>query len=148
MCKYYSTITIASALSITTQAAKKKAKREDWTARPRKGKGGGNEYAFDTLPQDVQTAILKAEATELEKQNLPVTIQAETPEAVVPDWSYDLGMARYRLVLEWRDYVSKNKGKMKKSEMLIAFINAFNTGLLLPKEGEILGQVSDKSLYR
>jgi len=148
MCKYYSTAELAEYIGVTVMTVKRKAKSEEWLSRPRKGLGGGSEYAFDGLPEAVQTAILKAETTELEKQNLPVTIQTETPEAVVPDWSYDLGMARYRLVLEWRDYVSKNKGKMKKSEMLIAFINAFNTGLLLPKEGEILGQVSDKSLYR
>jgi putative transposase len=57
-------------------------------------------------------------------------------------------MARYRLILEWRSYVSKNEGKMKKAEMLTAFMTAFNAGVFLSKEHEILGQVSDKSLYR
>ncbi len=34
-----------------------RAKKENWQSRPRQGRGGGKEYAFDSLPKDVQDEI-------------------------------------------------------------------------------------------
>ncbi|HHW7450655.1 TPA: DNA-binding domain-containing protein, partial [Pasteurella multocida] len=42
----------------TKKAILTQAKREQWESRERKGKGGGYEYAFSSLPQDVQTEYL------------------------------------------------------------------------------------------
>lgn len=45
-------------LPSTPQNVTAKAKREGWAARPRAGRGGGNEYAFSCLPPATQAAIL------------------------------------------------------------------------------------------
>jgi putative transposase len=42
----------------TPQNVTARAKREGWQARPRIGRGGGNEYAFSSLPAVAQAAIL------------------------------------------------------------------------------------------
>ncbi len=34
-----------------------RAKKENWQSRPRQGRGGGKEYAFDSLPKAVQDEI-------------------------------------------------------------------------------------------
>ncbi|WP_027179877.1 DNA-binding protein, partial [Maridesulfovibrio bastinii] len=62
MCKYYSTAEIAESTGFIIRTVTRRAKREGWPSRPRQAKGGGSEYAFDGLPEAVQTAILKAEA--------------------------------------------------------------------------------------
>ena len=38
---------------------RKKAQRESWPFRPRQGRGGGREYAFDALPAAAQAALMK-----------------------------------------------------------------------------------------
>mgnify|MGYP001756679205 FL=1 len=42
-----------------------KAKKQNWTARERQGKGGGLEYAFDSLPKEVQNEIKARQLREL-----------------------------------------------------------------------------------
>lgn len=46
----------------THSAVVRRSKREGWVDRPRAGRGGGREYAFESLPIETQAAILKAEA--------------------------------------------------------------------------------------
>ncbi|HDR1289531.1 transposase domain-containing protein [Pasteurella multocida] len=59
---HYSAMEIASfKLNSAPHAHKnvqEKAKRECWTARKREGRGGGLEYAFESLPQEIQAEIL------------------------------------------------------------------------------------------
>ncbi|MBS9777162.1 MAG: DDE-type integrase/transposase/recombinase [Gammaproteobacteria bacterium] len=51
-----------SSLPKTVKGILSKAKRENWQSRPRSGKGGGKEYAVDSLPAEVQAEIkLKSE---------------------------------------------------------------------------------------
>jgi len=46
----------------TPQKVRLKAKREQWESRRRSGRGGGLEYAFQSLPVETQAAILASEA--------------------------------------------------------------------------------------
>ena len=46
----------------TAQGINARAKRDNWQARPRAGKGGGREYAFSSLPVETQATLLKSQA--------------------------------------------------------------------------------------
>lgn len=42
----------------TKKAILDKAKRENWTSKPRQGKGGGYEYSLNSLPQETQAELI------------------------------------------------------------------------------------------
>lgn len=58
-----------------------KAKREKWKSRPRKGRGGGQEYHIGALPDETRAALFVATATlprvdtelDLELEGAPVS---------------------------------------------------------------------------
>lgn len=91
------------------------------------------------LPQDVRTAITLREA-EATVPALPDN------NVVIPDWAHQVGMARFRLVSEWRQFVDKSKST--KGRATKAFVLAVNAGQMLQDEREIVGDVAEKTLYR
>ncbi len=56
----YTTQELASLFEVSCQAIQKRYVRESWQSRPRKGRGGGNEWLFKSMPQETQEAINKA----------------------------------------------------------------------------------------
>lgn len=68
---YYNALELANMNLATLPNSKKgvisRAKKENWLSRPRTGKGGGLEYAFDGLPKKVQTEIKARQTAELMK---------------------------------------------------------------------------------
>lgn len=48
-----------------------KAKREQWSNRPRAKKGGGIEYAIASLPEPIQTAVIEAQKSKLLSDTAP-----------------------------------------------------------------------------
>jgi putative transposase len=135
----YTTAEIAKRMQVTIMTVTRKAKRDNWQSRTRQGRGGGKEWLVEGLPEDVRTAITLHEA----KTDVPAL---PVDNVVIPDWAYTVGMARLRLIIEWRLYIQKSKGS--KGAATAAFISAINSSQLLPKEFDIIGEVSDKTLYR
>jgi putative transposase len=68
-------------------------------------------------------------------------------QPIIPDRAAADGLAKYRLVAEWRKMIAAQPWG-KKDEATQAFLAAYNTGRLLPSVYETLGQVGDKTLYR
>jgi putative transposase len=135
----YTTKELTILLGAAPSTISRRAKREGWPSRPRQARGGGFEWLAANLPEDVRAAISLHET------------RAETPalpdeNVVIPDWAYKVGMARFRLVNEWR--LAVKKSKTTKGKATAAFLTAFNSGQLLASEYEKLGEVSDKTLYR
>lgn len=66
----------------THSAIVRKAKREGWEGRRRKGRGGGREYKFDSLPVEAQARLLKEQAPEPKRPSKPaaqsVTVDRES----------------------------------------------------------------------
>ncbi|MBP4133553.1 transposase domain-containing protein [Gallibacterium anatis] len=93
-----------NSLPRTKKAVLSKAKRENWLCRPRAGKGGGLEYAFTSLPQEVQAEIIlkQAQAEQLaqpsQKKNLNYL-----PDVVWKPWQTanerQKSVAQYRLTI-------------------------------------------------
>lgn len=57
----YSTAEIASFLGVSRQAVDSRAKREGWQSRPRKARGGGNEWLLSSMPKATVDAVLRAQ---------------------------------------------------------------------------------------
>lgn len=63
-----------SCLPKTDRGLQKKAKKENWLSRPRSGRGGGLEYAFDSLPKAVQLEISARQTAQLMKASQPQAV--------------------------------------------------------------------------
>lgn len=63
-----------SCLPKTDRGLQKKAKKENWLSRPRSGRGGGLEYAFDGLPRAVQLEISARQTAQLMKASQPQAV--------------------------------------------------------------------------
>jgi putative transposase len=135
----YTSRDIALILNVTDRAVRNRAAKAEWPSRPRSGRGGGNEWITSGLPDDVRAAVVLHEAR-AETPALPVD------NVVIPDWAHRIGMARFRMVNEWRLAVQKSKAS--KGEATEAFLVGHNSGQLFALEYEVLGEVSDKTLYR
>ncbi|TGY48052.1 transposase, partial [Rodentibacter caecimuris] len=58
-----------------------KAKRENWCNRKRSGRGGGLEYEFKSLPQEIQAEILLKTQSANKAENKTITAQSQMSES-------------------------------------------------------------------
>ncbi len=58
----------------------RKAKLEGWKSRPRQGRGGGKEYAFDCPPKQTQQALIEKNAHEAKVT--PTDVHLVTPQVI------------------------------------------------------------------
>ena len=137
----YSTKELTALLGVVTSSVTRKAVSEDWKSRKRPGRGGGSEWLVASMPEATRIQIAKA-VTESSAPALPVSCN----DVVIPDWANDIGLARFRLVMEWRERCAKSKQTKKMASAM--FELAYRTGQLLPNIHEQLGDVSIKTLYR
>ncbi len=81
-----------------------RAKREAWQNRKRVGKGGGYEYAFASLPADVQEQIrercMQALLADAAPRSLPAVATAQTPRRSLTKAQLDCESARLGVLLE------------------------------------------------
>ena len=136
----YSTKELVIMLCMAKSNVLARAAREGWQFRPRPGRGGGKEWLVASMPEATRLQLAKAVA----ESSVPAPI---TPsDIVIPDWSHAIGLARFRLVMEWRERCAKSKQTKRMASAM--FELAYRTGELLPNIHEQLGDVSIKTLYR
>ena len=136
----YSTKELVIMLCMAKSNVLARAAREGWQFRPRPGRGGGKEWLVASMPEATRLQLAKAVA----ESSVPAPI---TPsDIVIPDWSHAIGLARFRLVMEWRERCAKSKQTKRMASAM--FELAYRTGQLLPNIHEQLGDVSIKTLYR
>lgn len=66
---------------------------------------------------------------------------------IVPEQAEKIGLAKYRLVHAWREMVASQPWG-RKEETTQVFLTAYRTGTLLPGVWHLIGDVSEKTLYR
>lgn len=146
----YTSQEMAAQLGITRQAVDQRAKAEGWDSRPRKGRGGGREWLVnDKMPETTRTALAKAIAQKTE--HLPAPLSTCTAaDIVVPDYAWNRGKARYRILAEWKNQIAQARAKgIPTSAATETFLTTLKTGLLLPPNIlEAAGAVSQPTLYR
>lgn len=126
MTKYYPTAELAGSLGVTVMTVTRRAKRESWPFRTRQGRGGGKEFAFDTLPESVKTAILKQEACTADVCPISSTHQGPTLDSL-SDKKRATALARADLVALYTSHLSKAK-RGGKVEARTHFISAYKAG--------------------
>ena len=143
----YTTRELAPILGMTRQAVEYRAKQENWEKRPRCGRGGGVEWlANKKMPEATRAAIAAALVSAA-----PAPVSAScVSDTVIPDWAFDMGRCRARLVMEWRAFTARaikhGTPKLQASEEFFTLVQA---GQILPaKVLETLGAYSLKSIYR
>ncbi|MDR2745694.1 MAG: Mu transposase C-terminal domain-containing protein [Desulfovibrio sp.] len=79
----YTTKEIAKLLGIALKNVIARAKREGWLSRPRQGRGGGNEWLLESMPEATRAAIARAIASRIaqaDAKKYPAIIQDFGPE--------------------------------------------------------------------
>jgi putative transposase len=79
------------------------------------------------------------------KAGLPV--RAGQGSLPVPEKSDKIGLAKYSLVMAWRDLLASESGG-KRGDTTRAFLLAYKSGRTLPDVRKLLGDVSVQTLYR
>ena len=146
---------ISAASSIT-----RRAERESWQSRPRKGRGGGNEWLVSSMPQATQDAIRKAEERKaIEEEaaksaSLPevldsranfATLPAHTRQAVMDDKRRKKAMFKDDLLDHYVKWQRKHGATVAQKD---AFILAYKNGAWPELLEELGPKVSWKSLER
>lgn len=146
-------LSILNGMPKTPQGVTFWANKNSVESRPRKGRGGGKEYHISSLPEETKIALALADTNSkalVLSQESAMPVKADplpSPDAIIPDWSNNIGLCRYRIVMEWRAYICKNKN-LKKTVATQDFLAAYHSGLLLPYEHKTIGETSDKTIYR
>jgi len=107
----------------THSAVVRRAKRDDWESRPRAGRGGGREYAFDALPLETQAALMKhaapsepAPPTARRAPSAPAVVDRESLWAAydrAPQGMKDEAARKLQLVQAVERLVASGSGRSK-----------------------------------
>ena len=125
----------------------RRAKREGWQSRKRPGRGGGYEWLLSSMPEATRAGIAAAVSRDA-SATLPAV--AGSSDVVIPDWSFAVARARYRLVAEWREFVARAAARgVKKLEASEQFLTLLQAGAVLSADVvKTAGACSLKTLYR
>lgn len=106
----YTTQELSKLLGITVRGVNDRAKREGWRSQPRKGRGGGNEWLLESMPQHTREAVAAAVTSELAQARTPampaiapVLFTVNTLKKV-PERKRERAAARALLVSMARDF--------------------------------------------
>lgn len=139
----------------------RRAKRESWSSRPREGRGGGNEWLVESMPEDVRLTIAKYEVAEasskLSRPGLECSFGEKDSSRPVlpsgltklPEWQQDRADVRATIVRIYEGWqaaagLTKSRGRM-------LFCEGYNAGDDdIPIPGwvrEAIPHVSPNSIY-
>ena len=102
-----------SSIPHTRVGVSKRAKKQNWQSRPRTARGGGLEYAFDSLPKDVQTEIKARHMRDL----IDVGTELAHKSTQVPSAQRDVMLLNRNL-----DEISNKGRKSADARMLMALL--------------------------
>lgn len=156
----YTTQELSKLLAWVVQSINRRAKRDEWQSRPRKGRGGGKEWLVESMPQEIQDAISKEEerrAIEQESSkiaSLPevlnqntnlASLKPQTRQAILDDKRRYRALAKADLLDQYLIWQKKYGQTVAQKE---AFILAYRGGAWSVLLAELGPNVSWKSLER
>ena len=145
----YTTRELVLLLKLVKTSILRRAERESWERSVRPERGGGNLWLFSSMPESTQLEIKAAVAREAE--NLPVpTVPAVVTDIFIPDYAWNRGRAKFRIVHEWNVFVAKTASKgITTAEATDNFLACLRSGLLIPEDVvKAAGSLSVPTLYR
>lgn len=151
----YTTRELAPLLGIQDRAVRMRAAREGWTSRPRKGRGGGNEWLIASMPKATREAIaagmLRQEAPATEGSssdaNLPAAPTAQPPAlaGVAPlkhltQRQRDAALARLAFVRE----VERLSAIVGRENAIMHLVVSAQEGTLTPRLASLVSIANDR----
>lgn len=145
----YTTKELATLLDMkVSSSVVRRAQREQWQSRPRKGRGGGHEWLLSSMPEVTRIAIRTAEEqtalAECSANSAVPVFSPSTSTAILDDKRRYKALAKADLVRQYLTW-QRRFGATKTQKQ--AFIMAYSGGAW-PKLKEELGKVSWKTLER
>jgi Mu transposase, C-terminal./Mu DNA-binding domain./Integrase core domain. len=137
----FSPLELASVMNISRQAISKRANREQWPSRKRSGRGGGTEFLFSDLPDDIRAAVICTEVS----CNNPAPLKTKRKSIPIDAKRKAKAAAKLDLVNLYLEWLARN-GRSTQSRN--DFISAYKVGQW-PHLLEAIGpKVSWKSIER
>jgi putative transposase len=104
----------------TESAVIRRAKREHWMAKYRRGQGGGKEYHLDSLPAETQAALhFKSAPVPIKDNELVIREQADVRLTELKTWQRKIFDARLALFREF-EQLQKLHGTNQAIEVIVA----------------------------
>lgn len=133
---------IAEVMDLSTKGVRLRAVKEGWSTADKPKKGGSERfYLRDLLPFEIQSNLI---------QRGSITADFAVSESceynLVPEKSKKIGLAKYQLIHAYR-IAKDNAGWGEKGKAAQEFLLAYNSGLLLPKVFNIVGETAEKTLH-
>jgi len=131
----YTTQELASLLGITVRAVNLRGRAESWLSRPRQGKGGGNEWLLESMPEPTRLTIASAIAARIakERERAAPRIASEVftvnTLAEVPDAKRRRASARALLVSMAREFGAASGAA--RSAAYEVFCHEYNRGAII-----------------
>ncbi|GFK94451.1 hypothetical protein NNJEOMEG_02296 [Fundidesulfovibrio magnetotacticus] len=141
----YTASELAPFLGIDARNVRERAKRESWRSRPRKGRGGGNEWLVTSMPSATREAIASA----LMAQDAPaVPDPAPAPAVQAPAESLgrltqhqrETALARLAFVRE----IERAAAMIGKEKAIRNLLKALADGSLAPRLSELVSVANDR----
>lgn len=116
-------------LPTVKRAVNRLAQSRQWSSRPREGRGGGVEYAVESLPPEARIAYVGQNIDAIEVPASVAREAASEPNAIMVGGSAAQGRDARLAILSLADSVAAQAGvKRKKADVL--FCDLYNTGRL------------------
>jgi putative transposase len=142
----YTAKELATALGVTVMTVARRAEREGWQSRPRVGRGGGNEWLVNSMPEATRTKLLAACAQD-QLEATAHSIRPSLATAGVSESKKSKALARADLVALYTDWLDKSPYGEKfaaRDKFILAYLGGAWPALL-----KTLGdKVSWKSIER
>jgi len=144
----YTTTELITVLQVAVASSiSRRASRENWQSRPRKGRGGGKEWLVASMPEETRLAIQVAEEKNalatVESSTVPA-LSTTTATAILDDSRRYKALAKADLVRQYITWQRKfGATKTQKQEFILAY-----KGKAWPKLFEEIGPVSWQTLER
>jgi len=146
---------ISKAIDKTPRWVNLRAKKEGWKAKVLNGRGD-RRFSLEGLPEDVKMAISAHNFKLMAQNNGPQGSLIYKEARTVPVGSPELADWQNKTALAWADLIraylkekelaaSRGKPKVEAAKL---YIKGYNTGQLMPKVFEILGNTSWQSVER
>ena len=157
------TIQIAQALGITNRGVVRRSNKESWSFVTLNNRGD-RRYPLDSLPRDVQAAVIRAQAAEQAGMSsafqpggrmspLAMLVAANKKTAPAPSCANTIlspplqrqALTKFQIIQRYEDALGRWGSKEKNRRR---FMEGYNTGIAFPDLFEILGPLSWQTIER
>ncbi|MBI4804437.1 MAG: DDE-type integrase/transposase/recombinase [Desulfovibrio sp.] len=140
MADAYTSQELAGFLSVVVSSVLRRAKREDWQARKRQGRGGGNEWLLASMPTDTRDAIAAAMIASDPQDTLAHAPAIPDTFSKFSQKQRDTALARLLFVRE----IERVSQAVQKEKAIRQLVEASTKGKLSPSLAKAVAVANDR----